>query len=308
MRWLALALLVLLAAGASQAYPLYGGNGAVNCTVFGIFKDPSSGESKTILTVDLSLIRVNASNSVPVAASFQLTDGNDRVFDIAQAYCRDLDRERRLIAFLVPKETIARILTVSPSPGQSAGDQFSIRFPELLNISNENVTLLYYGMQRSIVNSNKKTVELDVSLTNNGSEKLSIDAGNFTLKDQWGWIYKSSEYDSFGRKGLSAAVLQPNETVRSGLIFASLSPMSRPAELVYRYTDGTTYSLNIDEEAGINAGLLQPRECIDCNKPQEEESDSSLAGSIKATKARLAKVKKSNSSEEKTEPKGRDEL
>jgi len=128
------------------------------------------------------------------------------------------------------------------------------------------------------------------------------------LKDQWGWIYKSSEYDSFGRKGLSAAVLQPNETVRSGLIFASLSPMSRPAELVYRYTDGTTYSLNIDEEAGINAGLLQPRECIDCNKPQEEESDSSLAGSIKATKARLAKVKKSNSSEEKTEPKGRDEL
>lgn len=304
MKWLALALFVLLAAGAAQAYPLYGSNGAVNCTVFGTVKDPSSssGGSKTILTVDLSLIRVNASNTVPISATFQLTDGNDRVFEMSHDQSRDLEQGRRLISFLVPKETIARFLTVNPS----AGDQFSIFFPELLNISNENVTLLYYGMLRSIVNSNKKTVELDVSLTNNGSKKLSVEAGNFTLKDQWGWIYQGREYDSFGRKGLSAAVLLPNETLRSSLIFAPLSPMSRPAELVYRYVDGATYSLDIDEWAGPNAAVLQPKECVDCKS--EEESSSSLAGSIKATKARLAKVKKSNSSEESTAAKGRDEL
>ncbi|HNX39003.1 MAG TPA: hypothetical protein PKK11_00360 [Methanothrix sp.] len=304
MKWLALALFVILAAGISQAYPLQGGNGVVNCTVFGASKDPS-GESKTVLTVDLSLTRVNASNKAPISALFRLTDGNDRVFDSAMDGSRDLDMGRRLVAFLVPKETIARILTVSPSQSPSAGEQFSIRFPELANISNENLTLLYYGMLRSVVNSNKKTVELDVSLTNNGTKKLSLDAGNFTLKDQWGWVYQSREYDNYGKKGLSAAVLQPNQTLRSSLIFASLSPLSRPAELVYRQSDNISFALDIDDEAGMNRGVLQSG-CVDCKSP--EEPASSLAGSIKASKARLAKVKKSNSSEESTAPKGRDEL
>ncbi len=306
MKWLALTLLVLLLGGAVQAYPLQGGNGAVNCTVFGTSKDTwSSGDSKIYFLVDLSLNRVNASDIAPVSAIFRLTDGNDRVFNMSQDYSRDLGQGRRLIAFLVPKETIAQILTVTPSHDSSTGEPFSIRFPELLNISNKDVNLLYYGILRSAVNSNKKTVELDISLTNNGTDQISFDTGNFTLKDQWGWVYQSREYDSSGRKGISATTLRPNETIRSSLIFASLSPLSRPAELLYRYSDGVSFSLNIDDQAGTNAGVLQPSGCTDC--VSQEDSTSSLSGSLKATKARLAKVKKSNSTETTT-AKGRDEL
>jgi hypothetical protein len=156
---------------------------------------------------------------------------------------------------------------------------------------------------RSSIASQKKTVELDVAITNNGTQKLSLDAQNFTLKDQWGWIYQSKEYDSSTRKGMQSMVLEPNATIRSGLVFASLSPQSRPVELVYRYSDGIFMNLNIDPEAGL--GYAQPEKCLDGKSP--EESASSLAGSIKATKARLAKVKKLDRGEEE-EAKENDEL
>ena len=134
---------------------------------------------------------------------------------------------------------------------------------------------------------------------------MSLDANNFTLKDQWGWKYDSKEYDNYGKKGMSAMVLEQNETIRSGLIFNSVSPLSRPVELVYRYSNNSSLTMNIDPEAGLGYSIPDKKECIDCESPKEDAS--SLAGSIKATKARLAKVKKINSTAESA-PKGRDEL
>jgi hypothetical protein len=62
--------------------------------------------------------------------------------------------------------------------------------------------------------------------------------------------------------------------------------------------------MNIDLEAGLISD--NPKKvCNECESP--EEAASNLAGSIKATKARLAKVKKLNSTSESA-PKGRDEL
>jgi hypothetical protein len=97
-------------------------------------------------------------------------------------------------------------------------------------------------------------------------------------------------------------VLEPNATIRSALVFASLSPQSRPVDLVYRYSDIASMNLGIDTEAGL--GSSQGK-CLDGKSV--EEADTSLAGSIKASKARLAKVKKLNSSEEQA-PQGHDEL
>jgi hypothetical protein len=191
------------------------------------------------------------------------------------------------------------------SQDKAGGEQFSLRFPELVNSSNGNVTLLYYGVLRSSTNSYKKTIELDVAITNNGTKKLSLDANNFTMKDQWGWKYESKEYDTFGKKGMSAMVLEPNETIRSGLIFNSISPLSRPVELVYRYSNNSFLTMNIDPEAGLGFAIPDTKSCIDCESPKDDAS--SLAGSIKATKARLAKVKKVNSTENSA-PKGRDEI
>jgi hypothetical protein len=308
MKWLALALLAILAPGIAQGYPLQMSNGVINCTIFGSFKDPtgsSYSSSYAVLVVDLSLTRINASDKAPILATYMLTDGNDRIFPTTQEYARDLQAGRGLIGFVVPRETIAKSLTVDLSRDRAGGERFALRFPELANTSNGNVTLLCYGLLRSGINSNKKTVELDVSVTNNDTKKLPIDAGNFTMKDQWGWKYDSKEYDAYGKKGMSAVVLEPNQTIRSGLIFSSLSPSSRPVELVYRYSDSISLVLNIDPEAGLASAVPDGKGCLDGESAKD--SASSLAGSIQATKARLAKVKKSNSTEISV-PKGRDEL
>jgi hypothetical protein len=309
MRWMALALFMILLPGIAQDYPLQMSNGVVNCTIFGSFKDPgftgtTYSDSYSVLVVDARLSRLNESDGEPIHAAYSLTDGNDRVFQSSTLNIKELQLGRRLIGFVVPKETIAKSLTIDLSADERGGEQFSIRFPELVNISNANVTLLYYGVLRSSVYSNKKTIELDVAITNNGTKKLALDANNFTLKDQWGWKYESKEYDSNGKKGMAEKVLVQNETIRSGLIFNSVSPLSRPVELVYRYSNNSYLTMNIDLEAGLisaNPGKV----CNDCESPAEAASN--LAGSIKATKARLAKVKKINSTSESA-PKGRDEI
>jgi hypothetical protein len=310
MRWLALALFMILLPGIAQDYPLQMSNGVINCTIFGSFKDPGfSGsyysDSYSVLVVDARLTRMNESDKEPIRAAYSLTDGNDRVFQTSAQNIKELQTGRRLIGFVVPKETIARSLTIDLSQDKAGGEQFSLRFPELVNSSNANVNLLYYGVLRSSISSSKKTIELDVAITNNGTKKLVIDADNFTLLDQWGWNYDSKEYETYGKKGMLAMVLEKNETIRSGLIFNSVSPLSRPVELVYRYSNNSSLKMNIDAEAGLGYSIPDTKQCIDCESPKDAAS--SLAGTIKATKARLAKVKKINSTEESA-PKGRDEL
>ncbi|HPS92546.1 MAG TPA: hypothetical protein PKV33_10345 [Methanothrix sp.] len=308
MRWLALALFVALSPVIAQDYPVQMSNGVVNCTIFGSFKDPgftgtAYSDSYSVLVVDARLSRLNESEKDPIRVSYSLTDGNDRVVQANPQNIKELQPGRRLIGFVVPKETIAKSLTLDLSADNNGGEQFSIRFPELVNASNKNVTLLYYGVLRSVVNSNRKTIELDVAITNNDTKKLLLQASNFSLKDQWGWVYTSREYDDYIKKGMSKTVLVQNETFRSNLIFNSVSPLSRPVELVYRYSNNSYLTMNIDFEGGLVSS--KPEKVSTDSEPAD--SASSLAGSIKATKARLAKVKKLNSTSEST-PKGRDEL
>jgi hypothetical protein len=308
MRWLALALFVVILPAIAQDYPVQVSNGVVNCTIFGSFKDPgftgtAYSDSYSVLVVDSRLNRLNESEKEAIRVSYSLTDGNDRVYQASPQNIKELQPGRRLIGFVVPKETIAKSLTVDLSSDKNGGEQFSIRFPELVNASNENVILLYYGVLRSVVNSNRKTIELDVAITNNGTKKLLLEAGNFTLKDQWGWKYDSREYDDYIKKGMSKTVLVQNETLRSNLIFNFVSPLSRPVELIYRYSNNSYLTMNIDFEGGLVSA--KPQKVSTDSGPAD--SASSLAGSIKATKARLAKVKKLNSTSEST-PKGRDEL
>lgn len=310
MKWTAVALLMLFVPVMSAGYPLQSSNSLVNCTIFGTFKDPgfggySSSDSNSVLVVDASLTRLNESDKSPVIADYTLTDGNDRVYKTRSEYIKELQSGRQLIGFVVPKETIAKRLTIDLSRDSSGSDRFTQSFPELVNISDENVTLRYYGVLRSSLSSSKRTVELDVAVTNNGTKQLALDSQNFTLTDQWGWRYEGKEYDRSTKKGILAMVLEPNATVRSSLVFASISPLSRPVELAYRYSDDVSLNMNIDSEAGLGYVLTAPENCTECEKA--DESEKGLAGSIKATKARLAKVKKLNNTEDEA-PQGRDEL
>ena len=293
MKWQALVLMLII--GLAQGYPLHGGNGVLNCTIYGAFKDPwltdnLDANKYVVLNMDFSLLRDNASNSTPIKADYRLTDGNDKVFQNSPDYTRDLQMGRSLIGFVVPKETIAKALTVIPSTGFAGGGQFSIPFSELANSSNGKVALVYYGVLGSGSASNRKTIEFDVGLHNNGTSKLPLSPGNFSLIDQWGWRYKSKESDRYNGQGFPSVSLEPNGTLRSPLVFASLSPLSRPVELVYDFSKTSSIAIQIDPEAGLRSSVAQPQQCSECGQTQETPLGS-LAGSIKASKARLAKVK-----------------
>lgn len=288
---------MVLISGIAHGYPLQASNGVVNCTIFGSFPDPwpagnANADSYFVLNVDLSLTRINASDITPIRAVFGLKDGNDRLFKTNKEYTKELQPGRWLIGFVVPRETIARNLIVDLSGDPASGEQFSLRFPELTNSSDGNVTLLYYGVLRSRISSNKKTIVLDTALTNNGTLGLPLLAQNFTVKDQWGWKYNGNQYNVLGNKGISKVVLEPNGTIRAGLIFSSLSPISRPVELVYQYSNNSSLVLDIDPESDLCPGCKALMNCSECNcTGKETASDpTSLAGSLKSSTGRLDKA------------------
>lgn len=288
MRWLFLALFMVINLGIAQGYPMHASNGVINCTIYGSFLDAwatgnANSNSYVVFNVDLSLTRINTSDKSPIRAVYSLTDGNDRVFKMGKEYVKELQPDRWLIGFVVPRETIVKNLIVDFSRETASGEQFSIYFPRLANSSNGNVKLLYYGVLRSWTNSNKKSIVLDTAVTNNGTNKLPLDAQNFTLKDQWGWKYSGTGYDLPGNKGITKAVLEPNATIRSGLIFSSISPLSRPTELDYQYSNISSLAIDIDPESDLCSSKTLIN-CSECNCTTEQTAAANLAGSIKASK------------------------
>src|SRR5512137_862950 len=101
---LALALIIFLYP--ALGYPLHANNGAVNCTVFGEFKDPytivePNGDRNIILNVDVALVKsdANANGDSSAQATYTLIDGNDRPYPTKGEFTRSLQPGRRLLGF-----------------------------------------------------------------------------------------------------------------------------------------------------------------------------------------------------------------
>lgn len=295
MKCAALILILILALALAKGYPLQGSNGAVNCTVFGAFKtqfnpgDANAGKN-SIFNVDVGLVRANASDSSAVKATYMLIDGNDKAYGTREDYTKDLQPGRWILGFVVPKEAVAKSLIVDPIKAED-GEQFTIPFEELINSSNGKATLRYYGVLSTKSESNRRSVEFDIGISNNDTSRLSLSGKNFSLIDQWGWRYDSKAYNKYSGEGFPAVELVPNQTIRSSVLFSYLSPLSRPAQLSYRYNNSSTITIDIDSEKGLRSSYGASNEGNGgCNQPEEASPDT-LAGSIKASKSRLAKVR-----------------
>jgi hypothetical protein len=295
---LALALIIFLCP--ALGYPLHASNGAVNCTIFGEFKDPytivePNGERNIILNVDVALIRSNVQDVRPIQVTYSLVDGNDKTYKTRDESTRSLQLGRQLLGFAVPPETIPKTLIVDPSSDSSGGNRFLVNFDEVANATNGKVTLLYYGILNSKINSNLKSIDFDVGIKNNDTRNLHISSKNFSLIDQWGWRYASLAYNAYTNDGFRDRTLMPNETARIKLSFGSISPLSRPSWLVYKYSNESSIMINIDPEAGLQqfAAGSKGNDSNGCCGNATEPAPTTLAGSIKATKARLQKVRES---------------
>lgn len=301
MRLAGLIPILILSICSAQGYPIYSDNGAVNCTIFGEFKDPytivePNGDRNIILNVDVALVRANDTKGAPAQASYSLVDGNDRTYPSRGEFTRFLQPGRELLGFAVPKETIPKALIVDPTADPSGGNRFIVSFGELTNATNGNVTLLYYGILSSKIVSNLKSVDFDIGITNNGTAKLPVTTNNFSLIDQWGWRYSSLEHNAYTDYGFEDMSLNPNETARIKVSFGSLSPLSRPAGLAYFYSNSSSIIMDIDSEGGLLGNLTSLMGSKDqscCDSGASEPAATNLAGSIKATKARLQKVRES---------------
>jgi hypothetical protein len=298
MRWLVLFPIILLSI--AQGYPLYGSNGLVNSTIYGAFKEPFNpgdvNAGKNVkLYVDMSLGMEQSDYKGIPRADYSLMDMNDKVYKMRSDYSRDLQPGRWLICFVVPQEAIPKSFIIRPSG--NLGDQFLIDFDEVTNATTNMTNFVYYGVIGSKIESNRKSIKLDVALTNNATENLPVSAKNFTLVDQWNWMYTSQDYDKYGQSGFPTIELRPNQTIRSMLIFNGLSPLSRPVNLVYEYSKNNSTILDIDAESGLRQATGLCGSCSSGSCGGALPQDTTLAGSIKASKARLAKVREELSSD-----------
>lgn len=301
MRWMALVAMGALISLAAVAvgYPFHAGNGAINCTVYSGFKLPftpgnPNADRNIQLYLDTGTSWNNSSYADISGVVYTLVDGNDRLYQLDPYLTTSLQPGRRLLGFLVPKEAVAKRLIVDPSGNPDGGGLFNVDLGWVLNASDRNVTILYYGVIGSVLDSNRKSITIDIGITNNMTGRLNLSPENFTLLDQWGWVYRSA--DVFERK-----MLEPNETLRTSLGFKWLSPQSRPAELVYRYSGGDPLVIeiepvrgnetNLEDEGATEPGTDSGTTCGSCS---QAENSGTVSGKVAEAKARLSGVTAKN--------------
>lgn len=312
MKFLEMVLIIIICQGVAQGYPIHVTSGVLNCTVYGEFKDnylivEPGEDANIVLNVDVSLEKSNGTGSFPANANYFLVDRDDKTYKTRGEFTRSLRPGRQLLGFAVHPETIPKTLIVVPYGNPEEGERLSINFGELTNATNGIVNLLYYGVLNSKTESNLKSIDFDIGITNNGTKKLPLSSKNFTLIDQWGYKYDSLTYNKYSFNSFESRNLEPKEMARIKVSFGSMSPLSRPSKLVYDYSNTSSVVLNIDPEEQLqnvtiskncscpSCGDISPRPPVaDSPKPVLNNSTaqsvlSRLSGSLKATRAVLHK-------------------
>ncbi|MHB8119320.1 MAG: hypothetical protein ACYDHX_11420 [Methanothrix sp.] len=229
MRIIVLALLLALAFGTAQATPLQGSDGNATVVLFGASRTPLEDENATqeILKVDVGLM--GAEN-----ATYQLVDADNNIYQ--QGLYRPLSSGKQLVYFLVPKDSLFKLLNVTPEGGKP----IYINWWATPKVSNENLVLRYYGISDWVFNPDEQMIVVQVRVQNNGTQNLIVSPENFTLLDQWHWPYRPT-------LGFDAEIVGPqNATSRVLLGFTGVSLISRPAALAYDY--GASNQIIIDFE------------------------------------------------------------
>lgn len=230
MRLIALALLLVLAFGTAQAYPLQGGDKNGSVVLFGATRTPLDAENATqeILKLDVGLIGIEN-------ATYELVDSKDNVY--RPGLFKVLQPDRQLVYILIPQDDLFKLIKVTPTGGKP----FNINWWATPKASNENAIIRYYGITDWLINPDEQGIVLQLRVTNNGTRDLYVAPQNFTLLDQWGWVYHPT-------LGFDAEVVAPNNATPSRVKvgFTGVSLLSRPAALAYDY--GTPNQIVIDLE------------------------------------------------------------
>ncbi len=304
MRLIVSVLLLVLAFGTVQAYPLQGGNENGSVVLLGATRAPLDEENATqeILKLDVGLIGIKN-------ATYELVDSKDSVYK--PGLYKVLQPDRQLVYFLVPQDDLFKLIRVTPTIGKP----FNINWWATPKAANENAVIRYYGITDWLINPDEQGIVLQLRVTNNGTRDLFVAPQNFTLLDQWGWLYRPT-------LGFDAEVIAPNNASPSRVKvgFTGVSLLSRPAALAYDYgtsnqiivdfekdqgqlSDAVVYGANATQASAPATSTIAGPSLPSTNQSQAATNQSqavntsskisSLKEQIAASKARLAATKSS---------------
>ncbi len=229
MRLIVLALLLALAFGTAQAYPLQGSDGTATVTLFGAIRAPLNDTSE-ILKVDIGLMGTEN-------ATYELMDADDRVYK--PGLYKTLTSERQLVYFIIPKDDLFKLFTALPSGGKA----ININWWATPKKSNENLVIRYYGITDWLINPDEQGIVVQVRAQNNGTQDLLLNPEDFTLLDQWGWPYSPTA-------GFDSEIVGPQNAspTRVLLGFTGIPILSEPSALAYDYNGPNRIVINFDKD------------------------------------------------------------
>ncbi len=229
MRLIILALLLALAFGTAQAYPLQGSDGTATVTLFGSIRAPFN-DTTEILKVDVGLM--NTEN-----ATYQLTDAKDNVYE--PGLYKTLTSGRQLVYFLTPKDSLFKLITVTPLGGKS----ININWWATPKGSNDNLVIRYYGITDWLINPDEQGIVVQVRGQNNGTQDLVFSPEDFTLLDQWGWPYGPTA-------GFDSEIIGPQNATQTRVLlgFTGISLLSKPSALAYNYNTVNQIIIDFDKD------------------------------------------------------------
>jgi len=241
--------LVFIFLSSVDAFPLSGGNGKVNATVFGTIKGEIEGDIVPIYVdigvnyEDYNLVLVDDDDKF--YSEKPIEDGSINGVNSCglgwwtgwgedEGFCREV-RE-----FEIPSTATIKRLRVEPKdsngwlkPEEKA--PFSINWEGIPEVSDGNVLIKFYGANKPQETSHAPAKRVswvfELKITNNGTENKIVRPRDFIVRDQYGWQYPGGERGYWGE--MDETQLLPGESMKFDLNVINLSPLSRPVELRY---------------------------------------------------------------------------
>ncbi|HBG01814.1 hypothetical protein [Methanothrix soehngenii] len=230
-----------------DAFPLSGGNGIVNATVYGVTERETVNGDGTIYCIDMSadagskdsgycyfVVLIDSEDraygpSPSSGAMANFNGGNARLSDLASNGYKFRDT----VKIAVPEGTIIKRLKITPDeavPKSIITEPFTIDWDGVPEVSAQGIKLQLYSGQPEYASDGKYSWVFDVKVTNLGNG--TVTAPGFSMLDDSGWIYKgSSPRDK----------LLPGEALRFDVVVKDVGAFSRPSELIFNMKPPVTF-------------------------------------------------------------------
>lgn len=209
----------------AAAFPLHGGNGLVDATVYGemkyeygdgLYVDISASDSDVY---DVELIDTDNKTYTGLSGPYRSVLHGFPTETASDGTIRDM------LLFNVPKGTIIERLRIVPSHS----DPFYINWTKVPEDASDNETLRIYGatFESNGMRWRQGNWNLDVNITNNANQTAEYNSSDFALVDQFGWVYP-------GAKGDAMKAIKGRESLRFDVKVPFVSEISRPMFVLFK--------------------------------------------------------------------------